>query len=146
MRILTVLLFTTCLAAPAFAQQMPATPPTIAGTTATTSTPAAMVNGKYQIGYDGRGDYSKNSKPDKTAPSTTATTTSTGPAPVQPTITTPAAPSMRSDTSLTSDSSKAKAAAAASAPATTTAPAPKPAAATTNNGPMVLIGGQIQKQ
>ena len=164
MRIVRVLLLTICLASNAFAQLTPLNP-TTPGVTATTMVPGGMVNGKFQVGYDGRGDYTKNAKLEKQPEGATANTASTlGAAPVAGTsfapvaanpapgaaaqaaaVTTTSPQAMRSDSALSNDNSKAKAAAAAAA-ASSAATTPKPAPAATNSGPMVLVNGQIQKQ
>ena len=186
MRALTVLLLCTCLASSAFAQLNPfahkahggakptsfgtaaETPTPNAAAAADTATPSPIVNGKFTVGYEGRGDYLKNEQlkkqmgggaSAKPAAITADANTKDGAmaeakakpqipakdATVAPAAAPAAPPALRSDSSLTSDASKAKAAAAAATPATTSTVAPAPTNSTGPvNNPMILVGGKRQ--
>ena len=171
MRAYIVLLTSICLAGSAYAQTAPVNAAATSGVSAPAATPT-IVNGKFVVGYEGRGDYLKNAALEKQAapgmaakaPMDTSLSkemaheTTTAPAvPAAPAPTENATPKLRNDTSLMSDSTKLRATAtpattaatpaattpAATATTGTTVPAPTPGAP--NYNPMVLIGGKIQR-
>ena len=174
MRAIAVLLLATCLAGSAFAQFTSPDSPTSLGspaTAASTAHPAAaaapaptMINGKYVVGYEGRGDYVKNAQLEKGIVPTQAATGAArslsdskggnaANAPVAATEAPPApvAQSMRSDSALGGDAARPKAA----APAVSTASQPVSSTqnntqnnsqSNTANNPMVLVGGQMQRR
>lgn len=164
MRISIVLLLCSCFASSAFAEASPygdlgssgaGANASVTSANGTTDAPS-MVNGKYVIGYEGRGNYLKNDQLEKghSAAPTPAANTGVISLDSKPTAnaatTAAAAPAMRSDSALHSDLPKATPVAAPTPSATATSSSST--ANTSNNSqnnsqtntPMVLINGRLQ--
>ena len=175
MRPLVILLLSTCLASGAFAQAGgPGSAGAVNGLTGTNSssnsaaanTVPAMVNGKYTVGYEGRGDYVKNDKlkrhlpataSSSSAPSTSnsastsskpaanSTTASTQDTKATAAANTSASPfdGMLSDSALLSDTPTPKVAVMPSTMSNTNSNTHTSSTSPTQSNPMVLVGGKL---